>query len=182
MARWQAAPVGLSARAVDNWVESGRWQRLQPGVYAAFTGTPPREAILWAAVLRARHAILSHETAAELDGLADGPSELIHLTVPASQHWRPVAGVTIHRSHLIEHIRHPGLDPPRTIIEETVLDLTQAAQTLDDAVTWISRACQRGLTTPSLLRIRMDLRKKVRWRAELREALASPDRGAAITS
>jgi hypothetical protein len=46
-----------------------RWRRLHPGVYAAFSGQPGRDPVLWAAVLRAGpRAILSHETAAELHG------------------------------------------------------------------------------------------------------------------
>jgi very-short-patch-repair endonuclease len=57
------------------------------------------------------------------------------------------------------------------MIEETVLDLAQQAASLDDALSWVSRACQRGLTTPTLLRMRMDLRKKLRWRRELAAAL-----------
>ncbi|MGE5289877.1 MAG: type IV toxin-antitoxin system AbiEi family antitoxin domain-containing protein [Micromonosporaceae bacterium] len=177
IAYWQAAPVGLSPRTIENFVRYGRWQRLQRGVYAGFTGKPSREAQLWAAVLRAPHAILSHESAAELDGLADRPSEPLHLTVPVNQHWRPVPGIVIHRSRRIEQARHPGLDPPRTMIEETVLDLAEAAPVFDDAFAWIARACQRGLTTPTLLRIRMDLRNKMRWRGELNQALTDVDAG-----
>jgi very-short-patch-repair endonuclease len=177
IAYWQAAPVGLSPRTIENFVRYGRWQRLQRGVYAGFTGKPPRDAQLWAAVLRAPHAVLSHESAAELDGLADGPSEQIHLTVPADQHWRPVPGVVVHRSRRIDQARHPGLDPPRTMIEETVLDLAEAAPAFDDAFAWIARACQRGLTTPALLRIRMNLRKKLRRRGELEQVLADVNAG-----
>ncbi len=181
IAHWQTMAVGISPRTVENLVRSGRWQRVHRGVYAAFTGQPSREALLWAAVLRTGpQAILSHETAAELDGLADKPSEPIHITVPVDQHWRPFPGMAVHRSALIGHIRHPGLLPPRTMIEETVLDLTQAAATFDAAFAWAARACQRGLTTPTLLRMRMDLRKKLRWRGELSQAL--PDVHAGVHS
>ena len=103
-------------------------------------------------------AILSHETAAELDGLLDKPTALIHVSIPSTELMRHGLGVTIHRSRRIEQARHPGPTPPRTMIEETVFDLTQAAATFDDAFSWVSRACQRGLTTPVLLRTRMDMR------------------------
>jgi very-short-patch-repair endonuclease len=66
------------------------------------------------------------------------------------------------------------------MIEETVLDLTEAAATFDDAFAWAARACQRGITTPTLLRMRMDRRKKLRWRGELSQAL--PDVGAGAHS
>ena len=67
-------------------VRSGRWQRLQRGVYAAFSGDPARETVLWAALLRAGPgAVLSHQTAAERHGLIDEPSSVITITVPASR-------------------------------------------------------------------------------------------------
>ncbi len=67
-------------------VEDRRWQRLQVGVYAVFSGPVPHRARLWAAVLRAGNgAALSHQSAAELDGLTDKPSSPIHVTIPASR-------------------------------------------------------------------------------------------------
>jgi hypothetical protein len=78
---------------MENLIHYGRWRRLHFGVYASLTGEPPREAALWAAVLRAGPwSILSHETAAELDGLLDKPSKMIHVTVPKPQHRPAVAG------------------------------------------------------------------------------------------
>lgn len=47
---------------------------IHPGVYATFTGQVGRQARMWAALLYAGEgARLSHETAAELTGLADRP-------------------------------------------------------------------------------------------------------------
>src|SRR5215472_17465695 len=84
LARWQVPAVGLDRRSLRSRLESGRWRPLYRGVYSTFTGDPPRESALWAAVLRAGPgAVLSHETAAELDGLAREPSAVIHVTVPA---------------------------------------------------------------------------------------------------
>jgi hypothetical protein len=70
IARWQAPAVRLDLATIDAMLRRGRWQRLYQGVYATFTGRPPRECLLWAGVLRAGPgAMLSHYTAAELDGL-----------------------------------------------------------------------------------------------------------------
>ena len=49
--RQQALAAGLSDAAIDAQVEAQRWQRIHPGVLATFSGTPGREAQLWAAVL-----------------------------------------------------------------------------------------------------------------------------------
>ena len=81
----QAVNVGLTAKAVRAQVHAGRWQLMHRGIYAAFTGQPPRQAELWAVVLRAggpHAAVLTHQTAAELWGLLDRPVEPVHVTVP----------------------------------------------------------------------------------------------------
>jgi len=172
IASWQAEAAGISGRHMRNLELSGRWQRLHFGVYAAFTGQPPRSAGLWAAVLRAGpRAILSHETAAELDGLSDKPSKVIHVTVRSEQHRQPVAGVVIHRSsRSIAFKQHRPL-PPRTATEETVLDLADATASFDTVVWLVARACRGGLTTPFLLADSLQLRARARWRGKLREAL-----------
>ncbi len=61
--------------------------------------------------------------------------------------------------------------PPRTRIEETTLDLTRLASSLDEAFGWLARACSRRLTTASLLSAAMAARPKMRWRTELTNAL-----------
>jgi hypothetical protein len=172
IASWQAEAAGISGRHMRNLELSERWQRLYFGVYAAFTGQPPRSAGLWAAVLRAGpRAILSHETAAELDGLSDKPSKVIHVTVRSEQHRQPVAGVVIHRSSRSIAFKQQRPLPPRTATEETVLDLADATASFDTVVWLVARACRGGLTTPFLLADSLQLRARARWRGKLREAL-----------
>jgi hypothetical protein len=173
IATWQAEPAGLNAETMKNLARADRWRRIDRGVYAAFTGELPRDAVLWAAVLRAGpRSLLSHETAAETYGLKK-PSRLLHVTVPETQRLKPVRGLIIHRSARdLEQIRDPGALPPRTMVEETVLDLAQNAADFDDVVALIAGACQRRLTFPVLLRQSLETRAKSRWRAEIREALA----------
>ena len=172
IATWQAEYAGLNVGAMRNLVRVGRWNRLHRGVYAAFTGEPPRDAVLWAAVLRAGpRSLLSHETAAETYGLIGRASKLVHVTIPHAQRLEAVRGLVIHRSARdLEQIRGSGL-PPRTMVEETVLDLAQAATDFDDVVALLARACQRRLTFPVLLRQSLDARPRSRWRAEIREAI-----------
>jgi hypothetical protein len=63
------------------------------------------------------------------------------------------------------------LDPPRTRLEETVLDLAAAAVSADDAVGWVLRACGSRRTTPDRLAAALTQRGRMRWRREVREAL-----------
>ena len=106
IARWQAGAIsrrqlldaGLTSKLIARRLMRGRWQQLYWGVYAVFTGPPPRETWLWAAVLRAGPgAVLSHLTAAELHGLLDAPAEAIFVTVPATRRIA-TAGIIVRTS------------------------------------------------------------------------------------
>jgi very-short-patch-repair endonuclease len=168
ISRLQALDFGLSRDSIRGRLRAGSWRQLQRGVYATFTGQPSREATLWAALLRSgASAVLSHQTAAELDGLTERISPAIHVTVPTTQRIRGAPDLVIHRSSRIAIARHPALLPPRTRIEETVIDLTQTAAGSDEAFHWLSRACGSRLTTASRLQVALSQRKQVRHRNEL---------------
>jgi hypothetical protein len=174
VSRSQALRAGLSLDMVKFRVSSGRWRQLHPGVYATFSGVPGREAQLWAAVLSAgRGAVLSHETAAELHRLKDRPGEPIHVTIPVERRVVAVTGVSIHRSARAVEATLGHSNPPRTRVEETVLDLTQTAVTFDDVCGWVTRAFARDLTDEVRLRAAMRLRTKLRWRTDLHELIAA---------
>jgi very-short-patch-repair endonuclease len=183
LARRQAEGAGIAPYTIRSRVRSGRWQRLQRGVYASFSGEPARETALWAALLRAGPgAVLSHQTAAERHGLINEPSPLIVITVPLSRTptRAKIPGVVIHRSDAILRTRHPAMLPPCTRVEDTVLDLVQIAPTFDDAYEWICRAVGRRRTTADRVCQAMGARKKMRWRREL--ALALGDAGDGVLS
>jgi hypothetical protein len=174
LTRAQALRGGLTTAAIETRLTRGSWQRLHVGVYATFSGSPPRTAALWAAVLRAGPgAVLSHLTAAELAGLADRQSSLIHLMVPARRQVSAIPGVVVHRSRLAEVERHPVAAPPQTRIEHTVLDLAGAATRLDDACGWVTSALGRRLTTQERLRDALGQRRRLRWRGDLAELLSA---------
>ena len=171
--RSQALACGLSPQAVRCRVESGRWQRMHLGVYAVFTGAPDRQARLWAALLRAGpRSALSHQTAAELDGLLDKPASLIHVTIPASRRVTVIRGMAVHTRLNAERATHPVRLPPRTRLEETVLDLTDSCDDLVAAMDWVSRALGRRLTTQDQLRQAAAQRSQLRWRGAIGRALS----------
>ncbi|HCU92594.1 MAG TPA: hypothetical protein DHU96_07555 [Actinobacteria bacterium] len=177
--RGQALAAGFTDKAIEVRLATGRWQRLYPGVYATFSGEPSRAARLWAAVLRAgTGAALSHQTAAELYGLADSPAPLIHVTVPSGSAVVRPPGVLIHYSGRLAQSRHPVLTPPRTRIDDTVLDIAQHAATLDEAVSLALRAVGSRRTTAALLRTAIQGRPRLRWRTDLVAALGEEHVGA----
>jgi hypothetical protein len=177
--RAQALAAGLTVEGIRARIGARRWQPLFRSVYATFSGPVPRDALRWAAVLRAGdRAVLSHHSAAELIGLADADSPLIHVTVPADRRIRPIRGIAVHHSHRIDAARHPVRTPPQTRVEETVIDLTQVSASLEEAAGWITRACGRRFTRPERVAATLALRKKARWRAELLGVLADVGGGA----
>ena len=187
--RRQALAVGLPATTVESWVQRGHWTRLARGIYATSGGPPSREALLWAALLRAGPgAVLSHETAAELLGLLPWPAPAIHVTVPARRNpdrAGTMARVVVHRS---DRAGPRGASPgrrgtgrgwrlPHTGIDDTVIDLTQTSASFGEAFSWLSRAVILGLTTPRQLSWSAAGRVRLHWRAEIGAALAELGRG-----
>ena len=178
ISRSQALRAGLTMDKIKFRVRSDRWRQLHPGVYATFTGSPGRSAQLWAAILSSGPgAVLSFETAAELQRLSDRPSYMIHVTVPWQRRIAAPSGVKLHRSGRAVEAVQPDSNPPRTSIEETVLDLTQNAASFDDVCGWVTRAFARDLTDEGRLRAAMRQRAKLRWRTDLYELIAAAASG-----
>lgn len=178
----QASVAGISYQSIRHRLRRGGWQQLQRGTYATFTGTPTRLAEFWAALLRTGpNAILSHQSAAELHGLLEARTPAIHVTVPhgsnPARHGK-IPGVIVHRSRSISRTVHPVLTPPRTRVEDTVLDLIECSRSFDEAYNWICRAIGRRRTTAERLRAAMDARPRFRWRRDIELALGDAGDGA----
>ncbi len=178
VAHSQVRQLGLSASAIQRLVSSGRWVRLHHGVYSVAPTSVTIRAEVWAAVLYAgAGAAASHETAAWLDGFAEPPA-ILDVTVPRPRQHRGLERVRFHRSTMIEARRHPTRQPPRTRVEETVLDLCDRAMRLDGMVATVMRACRERLTTPDRIRLAATRRPRLRWRAELAIVLRDVEAGA----
>jgi len=177
--RKQALQTGFTVNAIGARLRRGTWQVIYPGVYTTTTTSPlSRKARLWAALLYAgRGAVLSHQTAAQLHGFADQQVNVIHLTIPAERRVTQPPGIRIHRSARVFVAAMPHEDPPRTRIEDTVLDLTDAADTFDEACGWVTRAVTGGLASEARLLAAISARSKLRWRAELSELIAAAAAG-----
>jgi hypothetical protein len=174
--RHQALTSGLPATTVESWIQRGRWTRLDRGIYATFSGPPSRDALLWAALLRAGPgAVLSHETAAELRGLLSRPDPAIHVTVPARRNparGGMMPGIVVHRSARAGRGAGRGRRPPHTRIDDTVIDLTQSSATFGEALSWLGRAVAQELTTPRRLSRNAASRPRLHWRTEIGAALS----------
>ena len=125
--------------------------------------------------------MLSHQTAAELWGLVDGASPVIHVTVPHGsnpERCGPIPGVVIHQSRSLQRARHPVLTPPRTRVEETVLDLIDCARTFDEATAGFAGPSGAGGPRPRAFGRRLDARSRIQWRFDVELALGYASGGA----
>src|SRR5262249_51171790 len=79
----------------------GRYERVGRGGYRLrhFPPSPPEHVVAAWLPLRGNGAVVSHESALELNDLSDVIPDAVHLTVPRSERGiRPRAGVQLHTS------------------------------------------------------------------------------------
>jgi hypothetical protein len=88
------------------------------------------------------------------------------------------SGTAVHYSRRLELARHPALLPPRTRVEDSVLDLIGTMTSLDEAVSLISRAVGRRRTTAPLILAALASRPRMRWRADIIRVLGIAAEGA----
>ncbi|HET9078950.1 MAG TPA: type IV toxin-antitoxin system AbiEi family antitoxin domain-containing protein [Trebonia sp.] len=174
VSRQQLLRAGVSRSTIDSKVKRGRWQQVHRGVYCTFTGEVKWEARLWAAALYAGPgALLSHETAAEILGLANRRNPVIQVTVPACRRVHPQEGLAIHRSTFDYPRWRPQRGvPPHTFYAETIIDLVASAGTLDDAVAWVSRGIARNKISAAQLTAAARARRRFRWGEQIGDLIA----------
>jgi hypothetical protein len=103
---------------------------------------------------------------------------VVHVTVPSGRTAAPPKGIIVHSSARLGSSRHPVKRPPRTRVEDTVVDLTQTAYDLDEASGLIAEAVRRGLTTHERIAEAMSARSRLRWRRQLLESCGMVGEGA----
>jgi len=172
VSRSQALEHGLTPGQIEAKLASRRWQSHLPGVYLTFPGLVPPTARVWGALLYAgAGATASAATAAWLYGLRRDLPAQIDVCVPFGRRVTDQFGVGVAARRHLELLRHPTLLPPRTRVEDTVLDLTDKASSADEVVALITGACQRRLTTAARLELSASRRKRLRWRRLVQEVI-----------
>ncbi len=172
VSRSQAIDHGITDGQLEGMVAARRWQRHLPGVYLTFTGpVPPKTLVSGALLYAGTDAVASLGTAAWLWGLRSDLPARIEVCVPIDRRVIDQPGLHVaSRRHLADY-RHPAAVPPRTRIEETVLDLVDQAKDPDEVVALITGACQRRLTTAARLGRCAAGRKRLRWRGLVDDVL-----------
>lgn len=174
VSRRQLLALGVSDGVARTRLLSGLWQRGFPGTYIAHNGQPSYSTQIWSALLYAGEgAMASYDSAAYLHGLVIAAPVKVHVTVPDARRVAPQRGLVVHRSRRAIEQEQPFSSPPRTRVEETVLDLAESKAKVDDVVAVLTNACQRKKTVVVALRAGIEERTKLRHRSLIDEVLTA---------
>ena len=143
----QASSAGFSRERLSYYASTGRFIRVQPGVYrlAQFPGSPYED--LFVAWLRTGpNSIISHESALYLFGLSDALPGNVHVIMPRSGSRRR-KDIRLHTNRVsLDEITHrEGL--PVTTVARTIVDVAASGLAEEQVRQAIREALQRGLTT-----------------------------------
>jgi hypothetical protein len=167
VSREQVLSFGLSSAAVDRLVRQNIWSRLARGVYLTAAVPPSWLTLAWTGLLiggdRAR---LGGLAAAHQWGLTRTEPRPIQILVPAAGSPPRVDGPWYFRRERPGARQSAGYgDPPRTTIEDTVLDLIDDPEADPQAVVhWLTTAVQTRRTTPKRILMAASSRRFLRHR------------------
>lgn len=182
LTRRQCLGAGMTARAVQWRVRSGRWVRLHPGVFLTKPGRDDWPMRATAALLSvdsggtAADAALCGSSAAYLWGLNRNPPREVEVVVPYAKTVAVPQGATLRRSLRWDDLVHEMAYPWRTTVPATVLEVATKGSEAD-ALSLVARAVQQQLTTPGELRREISARGGHRHSRLLKRALADVAEG-----
>lgn len=152
----QARDVGYSYQAQKFHTDRGNWVRVERGIYRLpeWPVGEHDDLVRWSLWSRGR-AVVSHETALAVHQLGDVDPAVVHLTVPPNFRSKD-KGVRLHRGVLPEADvwQHEGFrvtTPLRALLDVAAGDLD-----LDQLVTAVKEACERGPATKQALLTRAE--------------------------
>ena len=151
ISREQALGLGLGRRALNRLVGEQQWPVLAPGIYLTTNGIASWRALAWAGVLiGGDDARLGGTAAGYLHGLTNVEPDPLLVLIPHTSRLRSRDHWIFQRERAGARTSRATGNPPRLLVEDTVLDLC-AAGGPDDAVTWLTTAVRDRLTTPARL-------------------------------
>lgn len=153
----QAVAAGMDRSTLRHHARpGGRYERVRRGLFRLrhFPSSPHEHVMAAWLPLRDAGAVVSHESALELQGLSDVIPDAVHLSLPRSERGqRRRAGVRLHtltRPPTKAEVRTvEGL--PVTSPERTIVDSLEAGVQPEQVEMAIGQALERGLTTPRRL-------------------------------
>lgn len=171
----------ISAAAIRNEVDAGRWQRAHRGVYVASNADLSTRQELWVCVLSGPPgSVLGGLPAAELDGLKNFTSSDIHLIIPVGSRKPSRPGMIAHySSRLDERDVHPIRVPPRTRLARSLIDAAVWSRNERRSRAIILAGPQQRLVRPRDLRDALSRRGQCWHHATVTESIDDAEGGIA---
>lgn len=155
----QARECGFSYALLRHHTTEGRFERVRRGLYRLRDYPTSVRGEVVAAWLAAGKdvAVVSHESALEILGLADVVPDRIHLTVPRSQRGRrKIPGVKIHTTMVPlddnEVVIRDGMR--MTNVVRSIAEAIKTGMAPEQAIVAVRQAIERGMATRAQLHLR----------------------------
>ena len=156
VSRQQCLTAGLSPRALERLLADGSWVRVGQGVYVVHGQPVGFVGRCWASVLAGgESAVIGFEAAGRLHGLSVEEPGVVDVFVPRPHRQQPMAPwlfVTAQR-------RGRG-EPPRTSLEDTVLDIASRMGRDGDLIALLADVVSGRRTSPRRLLTALDDRAR----------------------
>jgi predicted transcriptional regulator of viral defense system len=153
-----ATDAGIARSTLSHHARpGGRLLRVARGLYRLrdFPGDPHEHIVAgWLRTPPSADAVVSHESALELDDLSDVIADSVHVTVPRARRRKPIEGVVVHPTAfpIPTRQRRNILGVPVTTADRTIIDVLRSTGMTEQVETAVAQALQRGLTTRRRLR------------------------------
>ncbi|MCW3156434.1 type IV toxin-antitoxin system AbiEi family antitoxin domain-containing protein [Micropruina sonneratiae] len=170
ISRSQLLEAGLHRRVVARLLHDGIVHPMTPGVYTLGAADGWRSRAWAGVLLGGQGAVLGLESAAHLHGLQKAPPDEVTVFAPVGRRFRP-------GWRFIKATRRATGEPPRTGVDQTVLDLCAEADA-DRIAAILADAISGRRTTAKRLLAQLSDRPALRHRGLLREILCDVTDGA----
>jgi len=153
-----AAAVGIARSTLSHHARpGGRLVHVARGLYRLrdFPSSPHEHIVAgWLSTPPSADAVVSHESALELDDLSDVIADEVHVTVPRARRRKPIDRVVIHPTTfpVTKEQRRNVLGTPVTTVDRTIIDVLRSTGMTEQLEAAVQQARQRGLTTKRRLR------------------------------
>jgi hypothetical protein len=181
--RSQLDALGTTPSAIRAHLSARRWQPIGKLVVVLHNGPLTRQQREWAAVLTSgRDAALAGRTALGLAGLRGWEVDEVHLVSPRGRTPPRLEDLRV----VVHETRWSGVSPlgrpPRTPVDRSAIDAARWSPRVRTACAVLAAVIQQRLTTPERLIAVLDDSGPIRYRREMRPALADIAGGAEALS
>lgn len=153
-----ASAAGIPRSTVAHHARpGGRLVHVARGLYRLrdFPSSPHEHIVAgWLRAPPSSDAVVSHESAFELDDLSDVVADDVHVTVPRAKRRKPIEGLVIHPTTfpITSRERREVHGVPVTTVDRAIVDMLRSAGLTEQIEVAVAEALRRGLTTKRRLR------------------------------